>query len=87
MTKRDSVTEQMKSKNIQSLVDRRDDQDLMFLRKIEFDDFNIHLEDYMHKNEFYNTCRGVIGSSKHINVFKNHFYNRMEPQVKFLFSS
>ena len=48
MTKRDSVTEQMKSKNIQSLVDRRDDQDLMFLRKIEFDDFNIHLEDYIH---------------------------------------
>lgn len=85
MGRRESIECKMKTENIEHLAERRVHHDLLFLRRVEFGDYGINLENYIKRNGFYDTRKGVIASFKRINAYKNHFYNRMESEVKVLF--
>jgi hypothetical protein len=83
----DSVDNFMTSNDIENLKERRDAQDLLFLRKMEFGMYGTCLEHYIKRNLSYSTRNGVVGDFKCINSFKYHFFNRMEAQVKVLIPS
>ena len=85
MNRRESIELKMEAENVHTLAERRAQHDLLFLRKVEFGDYDIQLENYIKTNESYDTRKGVIATFKRINAYKNHFYNRMESEVKVLF--
>jgi hypothetical protein len=87
MRKQDSVVEVRMLESITDLKERRDQQDVLFLRRMEFGDYGVYLESYINRNLTHDTRKGVLGNCKRINAFKNHFYNRMESQVKVLLAS
>jgi len=81
LKKLDSVTESMKEHDIKSLLERRKDLDLMFLKRIEFGCYNIRIKDYIHFNESYNTRGGTLNPHFYLNQFKHSFFNRMRGEV------
>lgn len=84
LKKRESLQEIMEENGIVSLANRRKEQDILFLRRIEFGDYGIHLEKYVKLNTAHNTRHGVINNAQRINAFKYHFFNRVAADVKVL---
>jgi hypothetical protein len=84
MKQRDSVIDKMKENNIMNLAERRKQQDLVFLRKIEFGLYDIQLESYIKMNKIHNTRNKKISNVQRLDIFKYHFYNRMASEVKVL---
>jgi hypothetical protein len=81
-----SLTDLMQVKKIPTLADRRADQDTTFLRKIEFGLYDIQLERYITQNTLHDTRHKTINPHYRMNQFKHSFYNRVNDQVKILFS-
>ena len=77
----------MSEHNISSLSDRRSDLDTKFLRRIEFGDYNIVLNQYIAYNSTYNTRNRTVDVHHRLNCSKFSFYNRMREQVKVIFPS
>ena len=77
----------MSEHNISSLSDRRSDLDTKFLRRIEFGDYNIVLNQYIAYNSTYNTRNRTVDVHHRLNCSKFSFYNRMGEQVKVIFLS
>ena len=82
-----SITDCMSEHNISSLSDRRSDLDTKFLRRIEFGDYNIVLNQYIAYNSTYNTRNRTVDVHHRLNCSKFSFYNRMREQVKVIFPS
>ena len=88
LDKYDSVTDTMIANNIDTLLDRRNNIDTKFLRKIEFGDYNIRLNEYITYNHHdFNTRGKTINPHYNTTQFQNCYFNRMRTQVKVLFPS
>ena len=75
----------MTEHGISSLSDRRSELDTKFLRRVEFGDYNISLNDYIAYNPTYNTRHKTIDVHHRLNCSKYSYYNRMRDQVKVIF--
>ena len=80
-----SITDCMTEHGISSLSDRRSELDTKFLRRVEFGDYNISLNDYIAYNPTYNTRHKTIDVHHRLNCSKYSYYNRMRDQVKVIF--
>ena len=88
LDKYDSVTDTIIANNIDTLLDRRNNIDTKFLRKIEFGDYNIRLNEYITYNHHdFNTRGKTINPHYNTTQFQNCYFNRMRTQVKVLFPS
>ena len=86
LNKYDSVTATMNANNINNLFDRRNRTDTKFLRKIEFGDYNLKLNDYITYNHHdFNTRGKTINPHYNTTQFQNCYFNRMRTQVKVFF--
>ena len=85
--KAESLSDIMKLKQIDTLEDRRAEQDTKFLRKIEFGLYDVKLENYITQNNCHDTRHKLVNSQYSINQFKHSFFCRMGKQVKILFNT
>ena len=82
-----SVTECMLNHDIVSLYDRRSQLDEKLLRKIEFGDYHIKLNDYITFNTSHNTRQTTISCQHRLDCSRYSYFNRMRPKVKVYFPS
>ena len=80
-----SITEIMANKCITSLSDRRQELDTKFLRRIEFGDYNISLNNYISFNQSYETRNRTVNVHHRLDCSKYSYFNRMREQVKVYF--
>ena len=78
----DSVSECMRDNNIQQLIERRQDLDYSFIKKIEFGLYEIDLGEYISYNNSYRTRKGTINPHFTLDQFKFSFYNRVRPMIE-----
>lgn len=82
LQKLDSVTETMELHKLQTLHDRRMDCDILFLRKIEFGDYKLKLENYVTFNDHFNTRGKTINPHFNTNGFRHSYFNRIRSDIK-----
>ena len=81
-----SITDCMNDNNIVSLSDRRTQLDEKFLRRIEFGDYNLKLNDYITFNQTYDTRHTTISCQHRLDCSRYSYFNRIRHKVKVYFS-
>ena len=87
MKKLDSVTDCMSRNNIISLQNRRDELDILLLRKIEAGLYDIQLNTYVRFTTHHNTRGKVISWTQNINQWRYSYYNRVRGEIKVYFDN
>ena len=78
----------MISNNIDTLLDRRNNIDTKFLRKIEFGDCSIRLNKYIITNHHnFKTIGKIINPHYNTTQFQNCYFTRKRTQAKVFFLS
>lgn len=81
----DSVTECLMSNNILSLHDRRREQDILLLRKIEAGLYEVKLNSYVRFTTTHNTRGKVISWQHNVNQWRFSYFNRIRDDIKVYF--
>ena len=81
----DSVTDCMISNNISSLHDRRREQDILLLRKIEAGLYEVKLNSYVRFTTVHNTRGKVISWQHNTNQWRFSYFNRIRDDIKVYF--
>ena len=82
MKKLDSVTDYMSRNDIISLQNRRDELDILFLRKIEAELYDIKLNTYIRFTAHHNTRGKVISWTQNINQWRHSYFNRVRGEIE-----
>ena len=85
LKKYDSVTDCMMSNDIISLHDRRREQDILLLRKIEAGLYEVKLNAYVRFTSTHNTRGKVISWQHNINQWRFSYFNRIRDDIKVYF--
>ena len=85
LKKYDSVSECMNRNHIVSLHDRRDELDILFLRRVEAGLYDISLNTYIRFTSGHNTRGKVISWQHNINQWRYSYYNRIRGEIKVYF--
>ena len=85
LKKLDSVTDCMLKNDVLSLHDRRDELDIVFLRRVEAGLYNIQLNTYVRFASQHNTRGKTISWQHNINQWKYSYFNRIQGDIKVYF--
>ena len=77
----ESVTGCMEDNNIRQLKDRRCELDETFIKKIEFGQYDIDINNYVSFNLLHFTRHGTINPHYRLDQYKHSFFNRMSSFV------